>query len=200
MAFVKSAHLSLGILPFLSISLLLSVIPTIVPAASKTSTNNNEKMTLIIDRSKAVSKSSCKNTGSTLGGFETIPWKVASPLSQPIKDTPSMPIIIAPGIFFESRATIVNKPIRASIGAALDRLPVVTKVEVLACTIEAFWSAIKARNNPMPAVIACLRFFGIELMIQSLIGRRLMIRNKQPERKTVARAVCQECPIPMTME
>ena len=69
----KSAHLSLGMLPFSSISLLLLAIPTMVPAASNISIINNDKIRLIIVKSNALAISSCMNTGSMGGGVEITP-------------------------------------------------------------------------------------------------------------------------------
>ena len=69
------------------------------------------------------------------------------------------------------------------------------KVALSATMMPAFFSAMTARNSPMPAEMASFSDFGIALKIHSRTGSTLNIRNSTPDRNTAPSATCQLWPI-----
>ena len=77
-------------------------------------------------------------------------------------------------------------------------LPRVTKVTGWSPTTPMISSPIIARNKPIPAPIPNFKLFGIELMIQALMGVRETNKKNIPESKTAAKASAGVYPIPPT--
>ncbi len=109
-------------------------------------------------------------------------------------------IMIAPRTFNWCKTTIIKNPNSANntVGCLISPKP--TKVAWLSTMIPAFFSAISARNKPIPPPIANLSDIGIALTIASRILKKLIARKTRPETKTAAKAVCHGTPIPIQTE
>jgi hypothetical protein len=62
----------------------------------------------------------------------------------------------------------------------------------------ALFSAIRARNRPMPTAIALRSDCGMPRMMSSRKPVKVTTRNRQPEMKTAPSATCQVKPMPST--
>ena len=90
-----------------------------------------------------------------------------------------------------NKAAITKKLKIASNGPAAVISPNCTKVAGLATIIPAFFSAINAKNAPIPVAIACFNTKGIALMIHSLTLNKLKNKKIQPDINTAPNAACQ---------
>ena len=142
--------------------------------------------------------SSCRKVGAIDGGAEKMPWNLLSAKKNELTVTAMMPIRIAPLTLSRSSATIRKKPSTASTTCGECRSPSVTAVAGEATTMPALLSAIRARNRPMPTVIASRSDCGMPLMICSRIRSTVTSMNRQPEMKTAPSAACQVKPIAPT--
>ncbi len=78
------------------------------------------------------------------------------------------------------------------------RSPIVTSVAGLAAMMPALFRPMIARKKPMPAAMASLRLFGMELITHSRNGVTLTMRNSMPDRNTAPSAICHGTPSPCT--
>ena len=86
----------------------------------------------------------------------------------------------------------------ASQAVGLVSAPRPMRVASLATTMPALRKPRKARNAPMPAVIANFRPSGIARTMACRAPITLRITNSAPEMKTAPRAVCQGYPMAPT--
>ncbi|MNN66142.1 hypothetical protein D3C81_1816990 [compost metagenome] len=139
--------------------------------------------------------SSCRKVGASDGGADTTPPNWVMPRPMAAKVMARMPIITAPVMRRASRPTIRKKPRMARIGSGLVRSPRPTRVAGLATTMAASFSAISARNRPMPAAIAERSSRGMLLMIHSRMRKIEIRKNMHAERNTAPSATCQVWPM-----
>ena len=107
-------------------------------------------------------------------------------------------MITAPGTRHAVRAAIAARPRAARIGSGWVRLPTVTKVFGSSWIRPAFFRPIRARNRPIPALIAIFSDVGMALITHSRTGRMLRTMNSMPEMTTAPRATCQGTSMPRT--
>ena len=169
-----------------------------VPAVSKKSTNRKVSTTMIRPTSNTEAMSSARKVGSRLGGSQSPPPHVASPVIRPISVMPMMPITMAPGTLRASSTIITMKPRQARATVEPVGSPTVTRVTGWSTTIPAFFRPMSARKNPIPAPTPRRRLFGTASMThwRNLVALRTM--NRMPEQNTAPRATCQAWPIPRT--
>ena len=86
----------------------------------------------------------------------------------------------------------------ARITGRLVSFPTVTKVAGWSTTTPAVFNPINPKKRPIPAAMASFCDLGMLLIIHALTGKILRIKNKIPETKTAARAICHLTPIPIT--
>ena len=172
--------------------------PIRVPVASNSSTRKNTSTTFRKPIDSAPGTFSCRKVGAIDGGSDTRPPNLFPPKKKLRMVTTTMPIRIAPLTFRRSSVTISRKPNTAISACGLCRSPAVTMVAGLATTRPALFSAISARNRPMPTVMAVRSECGMPLTIISRNPSTLTSTNRQPEMNTAPSADCHGTPIPST--
>ncbi|MCY1529890.1 hypothetical protein D9M68_650610 [compost metagenome] len=190
-----SARPIFGMCPSLPIRPARLATPIRVPELSNRSTKRKAKITLNRPMSSAPLMSSWRKVGASDGGVDITPPNWVMPRPMAAKVTARMPIITAPVTRRASRPTMMKKPSTARIGSGLLRSPRPTRVAGLSTTIMASFSAISARNRPMPAAMAERSARGMLLMIHSRMRKIEIRKNMHAERNTAPSATCQVCPM-----
>jgi hypothetical protein len=97
---------------------------------------------------------------------------------------------MAPGILRTASAAMSRNPAAASQACGFDRSPRVIRVAGSSATTPAFWSAMSARKNPMPAAMPSFRLMGMASISQARKDDSESAKNSTPETNTRASASC----------
>ena len=127
-----------------------------------------------------------------------MPWKWLTPSNIDRTVMTRMPIRMAPGTLSPSSEAMMKKPRMASSGPVVLRWPSWTKVASLAMTMPELFSAMIARNKPMPAAIALRMECGMPAISQLRIPVTVRSRKIKPEMNTAPSACCQVKPMAPT--
>ncbi len=119
--------------------------------------------------------------------------RTVTPRGIPSSTVTAMPSIRAPGTPLIVSTAVRKMPSRASMGPGAARFPISSRLPS-AVMSPALMSPDSVRKSPTPAERANLKGRGSASCIRSRRGLRLSRRNAAPERKTRARACCQEQP------